>query len=436
MKSARILLLAIAISSSSFIITSVSARSLHGPKPWSTTIPPTANPDPSSSEIPRLILYHQTTHTPSGRPISLLPLLHRRNHTIALTHLILAAWHIHPPPPGTHRYPCTIRLNDHPPDHPRYATLWEEVRLLQRAGVKVMAMVGGAARGSFSYDTLDAPPLPSSSPFSDREGTTGGRKGGYEEGWLFERAYAPLREAIIRFGLDGVDLDIEERMSQGGVTRLIGSLRRDFGPGWRSGKKGMKKGFVLSMAPVATALLPGEQGRHNLGGFDYSRLVKEVGSEAVDFYNAQFYNGFGSARTTRLFDRLVTTGGTVAALQRRHGQIGGIAGWEYFNGVPGGEDEPWRWAEAVSAVLRPGQSEPRLRISRVVVGRLREAWMVSAATAKGLVRAEGKGARGRWTVTLEHRDEDGDLREWLEPDVDYMALMNVDGEEDGVEYGL
>jgi hypothetical protein len=318
-------------------------------------------------------------------------------------------------------------------------------------------MVGGAARGSFGKETLDASV---SRPMGSR----------VEGGWLFEHAYAPLRDAIAAFGLDGVDLDIEEPMSQQGVTRLVRRLREDFrigsssgvGKGTRHGRKGLRsKGFVLTMAPVAQALLLGMEGRRrNLGRFDYTQLERDLGEDAADFYNAQFYNGFGSSKTTQLFDRLVsgfpgepyhtrrdprrivigqltnpTNGGggfvkpmvlarTLAALQRRYGEIGGVAGWEYFNGVPGGEDEPWRWAEAVSAALRPGQVNPRLSISRAVAERLTQAWRVSAGAAKGLVRPEGS---GRWAVV--EREGDEEFKAWLEPDVDYMAMVNVDGDE-------
>jgi hypothetical protein len=45
-------------------------------------------------------------------------------------------------------------------------------------------------------------------------------------------------------------------------------------------------------------------------------------------------NGAGFVR----HDELVRT---VDALRRRYGEIGGVAGWEYFNGVPGGMARPW-----------------------------------------------------------------------------------------------
>jgi hypothetical protein len=33
-------------------------------------------------------------------------------------------------------------------------------------------------------------------------------------------------------------------------------------------------------------------------------------------------------------------------------------GWEYFNGLPGGEGRPWEWAQAMSALLRGRRTVP------------------------------------------------------------------------------
>lgn len=338
--------------------------------------------------LPRLVLYYQTTHDPLGRPISLLPLIHTQH--IALTHLIVGAIHLH----ANH----TLHLNDHAPHHPLFHTLWTETRILQSAGVKVLAMVGGAAQGSFARSTLDA-----------------------RDPHTFERSYALLRDIVKTYGLDGVDLDVEERMTLRGVVRLVRRLRADFGGG-----------FVITLAPVATALV----GRGNLSGFSYKGLEREVGRE-VAFYNAQFYNGFGWMGSGKLFDLVVAAGWdprrvvvgqltspengggfvrhevlgeTVGALRRRYGEIGGVAGWEYFNAVPGGDRQPWRWAEAMTAILRPGR-EPVLRINAEMAERLNEAWIESAAAARG-----GDCGKGGGLETVE--------RWGLVPNVDYLGMVN------------
>jgi len=94
---------------------------------------------PTPVHTPRLVLYQQTHHTPTGEPISILPLVTNRT---GITHLYIAAIHINDPPGN-------ITLNDHSPDDPRFTQLWEEVKWLQGTGVKVMGMLGGAAQGSF-----------------------------------------------------------------------------------------------------------------------------------------------------------------------------------------------------------------------------------------------------------------------------------------------
>lgn len=104
---------------------------------------PVHNPSPAllpvSNSSPRLIVYAQTHHNSSGEPYSLLPLI---TQNTGVTHIILAALHLNDGPGN-------ITLNDHHPDDSRFANLWGEVRWLQGAGVKVMIMVGGAAKGSW-----------------------------------------------------------------------------------------------------------------------------------------------------------------------------------------------------------------------------------------------------------------------------------------------
>lgn len=85
------------------------------------------------------MLYQQTHHTPAGDAISILPLV---TQNTGITHLYIAAIHLN-------EGPGNITLNDHRPDDGRYQQLWGEVRWLQGAGVKVMAMLGGAAKGTY-----------------------------------------------------------------------------------------------------------------------------------------------------------------------------------------------------------------------------------------------------------------------------------------------
>ncbi|RYP34322.1 hypothetical protein DL767_004316 [Monosporascus sp. MG133] len=279
--------------------------------------------------LPRIILYHQTIHDRDGNLISILPLLTQPG--VSITHLIVAAIHINEDPDG-------LTLNNHPPSDPRYTSLWAELRVAQASGVTVMGMRGGAAKGS--YARLDG----------DQE--------------AFERYYAPLHELIRERGLQGLDLDVEEEMSLAGVIRLIDRLRADFGAA-----------FVITLAPVATALL---DARLNLSGFDYEALEAARGAQ-IAWYNAQFYCGWGDASNPVMYEMcaargwapeklvvgLVTApdsgagwvpfevlGPNLSLLRRRFPRFGGVMGWEYFNGWPGGRERPWEWARHMTRLLR------------------------------------------------------------------------------------
>lgn len=109
---------------------------------------------------PRLVAYIQTFRSVDGGPLSLLPLL---NEHTGVTHILLAAVHLN-------EQPGDITLNEHHPNDTMYDTLWSEVKQLQAGGIKVMMMLGGAARGTFerlSGDDASVSPnhqTPSSKP--------------------------------------------------------------------------------------------------------------------------------------------------------------------------------------------------------------------------------------------------------------------------------
>lgn len=289
------------------------------------------------SDVPRLVIYYQTTHDDDGNPISMLPLITEQG--IALTHLIVCSFHINA---GS-----VIHLNDYPPDVPHFYTVWNETIIMQQAGVKVMGMVGGASPGSFSTQTLDG------------------------DDATFEYYYGQLRDVIKQYSLQGMDLDVEQSMSQSGIQRLVSRLYLDFGDE-----------FIITLAPVASAMRDGS----NLSGFDYDTLASEAvtatGTSMIDFYNAQFYSGFGTMSSVADFKSLVnhgwdpslivagqltnpTNGGgyttisalnqTVISLMAEYGTIGGIMGWEYFNSEPGDEAAPWEWAQEMTEILRPSE---------------------------------------------------------------------------------
>ncbi|TGO47516.1 hypothetical protein BCON_0274g00030 [Botryotinia convoluta] len=284
-------------------------------------------PIPTTS---RIVIYYQTQHHPNGKLCSILPIITKPN--IVVTHVNVAAIHLNDPPGN-------ITLNDHVPHHERFVTMWAELRILQASGIKVMGMLGGAAKGSFiRLDQDDA---------------------------IFELYYIPLRNLIRERGLDGLDLDVEEEMTLAGIIRLIDRLTADFGAG-----------FIITLAPVAAALVS-ELPKHNLSGFSYEALEVMRGS-SIDWYNTQFYCGWGDMSKTAGYDMMMVRGwpahkivvGMVTNpangsgwvpfetlqevllnLKLRYPTFGGVMGWEYFNSLPGDRDRPWEWAAWMTRVL-------------------------------------------------------------------------------------
>ncbi|KAL2692440.1 hypothetical protein Neosp_002849 [[Neocosmospora] mangrovei] len=277
----------------------------------------------------RIIFYHQTQYR-DDRYISILPTL---NPSSGVTHVIVAAIHLNAPD--------NITLNDDLYNSSKFIPLWDEVRQLQAAGIKVLGMLGGAAQGS--YTKLD----------------------GSLEG--FHRWYQPLREMIKWAGFDGLDLDIEEAMSLGGVVRLIDHLKTDFG-----------QSFLVTLAPVAPALL----NRQNLGGFNIEELEKGLGSR-IAWYNTQFYCGWGDMSKPHDYDTIIARGwpqekvviglvtnpancsgyvsdaklkACLKELVSRYPRIGGVMGWEYWNAVTEESPDvgtPEKWAEMINDILNP-----------------------------------------------------------------------------------
>ena len=285
-------------------------------------MPPVANlPQPAAFQ-PRVVLYHQTHYKNSTDFVSILPVITEAANAIPITHLIIAAFHINDGPGN-------ITLNNDPPAVSKHDQLWEEVKTLQDIGVEVLGMLGGAAKGS--YRRLDR---------SNEE---------------FEAYYTPFRDVIRQHRLQGLDLDVEEAMSLEGIIRLIDRLKSDFG-----------SDFIITLAPVAKAL----QGLRHLSGFDYKALEARRG-DSIAWYNAQFYNNWGSFGTFADYDAILWQGWkpekvvagfltnpslgrgyveweelrrTVAALSQFYKGFGGVMGWEYFCSMPGGERRPWEWA--------------------------------------------------------------------------------------------
>lgn len=274
----------------------------------------------------RVVVYYQTQYS-NGSYVSPLGLT---DHDTGATDLLIGAFHLNADK--------SVHLNDDPPGDPKFTQMWADVAAMRAKGVHALGMVGGAAAGSFQRLDTD-----------------------------FATYYPLLKNVVSTYHLDGLDLDVEESMSLAGVERLIDQLHTDFG-----------SGFLVTLAPVATAL----SGGGNLSGFSYDQLYRDRAG-SIAWFNAQFYCGWGSLSSTSGYDAVVNHGvvpadkvvagtltnpancgsgyvdpttlhSTIAALTAKYPSFGGVAGWEYFNSLPGGADAPWQWAAQVSAAMGGG----------------------------------------------------------------------------------
>ncbi|KAI1161972.1 glycoside hydrolase superfamily [Nemania serpens] len=286
-----------------------------------------------TQKSPRVVIYHQSDA--SLWPLAYVPLATGRG-SHAVTHVNISAFHLNENEDNSEIW---VTLNNYKPDDPYFASLWKDVKIIQGYGVKVLAMLGGWTKGVFSR--LDKA--------TDTD--------------TFKKSYAAIKNVIDTFHLDGVDLDVEESMSQNGINTLIDRLVNDFG-----------EDFIITLAPVASAL----SGGSNLSGFDYVTLEKDKGDK-IAWYNAQFYSGFGTMETTSDYDDIINTKKFTATrvvagvltnkvhgsgyvdldklkkslkkLKKTYGgEFGGVAGWEYEKSKPD-EKSPWAWAQAMRDTL-------------------------------------------------------------------------------------
>jgi hypothetical protein len=235
-----------------------------------------------------------------------------------------------------------VHLNDSSPDDDAFNALWEEVKTLQFYGVKVLGRLGGASDGSFG--DLAIP---------DKDQTDN-----------FEAYYALLRKVIDTHHLDGLDLDVEQPISQDSINRIVDRLSSDY-----------DHKFIITMSPVASAL----SGGGNMSGFDYEKLEKSRGRK-ISWYNAQFYDNWGSMSNTTDYGKIIDRGvfppskvvaGVLTAdgpndhndasletlrtvlpeLMRKYPRFGGVAGWEYYGSAPRPVAAPWEWFLAIQDIL-------------------------------------------------------------------------------------
>lgn len=282
-------------------------------------VPAMANASPSVSGNQHVVAYYQTQYS-NGSYVSPLPL-----RGIA-TDVEVAAIHLDDD--------GSLHINDNPPTDSSFTQMWSDLSSLQSSGVRVEAMLGGA--GGDSYANLAS---------------------------NFDQYYGTLKNFLTTYHFNGIDLDVEESFSLADTEHLITQLRSDFGPG-----------FEILMAPVASDLSGGSEFS---GGFSYSQLESDVGSD-INWYNAQFYCGWGDLSSTSDYDAVIANGfpasqvvagtvtnsvncsgyvdpgtlaNTLSSLAGEYSDFAGVAGWEYFNAVPVNNGGPQSWYAAAGNAL-------------------------------------------------------------------------------------
>lgn len=163
---------------------------------------------------------------------------------------------------------------------------------------------------------------------------------------------------------------------------LLRRLHADLGPN-----------FILTLAPVASDLTPREIG---LGGFSYSQLDRQAtaadkpNGKLVNWYNAQFYNGWGDSSSPTGYNAIIANGyaasrvvmgvlanpadggsgwygvstyqKTISSLKEKYGSdFGSVVGWEYWDA--GERDSPalknYQWVQTIAKSIFTGGSAGR-----------------------------------------------------------------------------
>lgn len=173
--------------------------------------------------------------------------------------------------------------------------------------------------------------------------------------------------------IQGLDIDIEESVPISMPLRLLRQLNTDLGTD-----------FILTMAPVASALLRNGSGLHGFPQKDMDDQATEPArpnGKLVNWYNAQFYNGWGDASSTTMYDQIVSEGGwaadrivmgvltnpgdggsgfvklptlksVVGSLGAKYASFGCAVGWEYWAaGTGDGMQYPWMWVKELGDLI-------------------------------------------------------------------------------------
>jgi len=280
----------------------------------------------------RVIYYYQTQYY-QGKYVSLSKIWKQVNpttHKPITTDVMVAAFHLGY---DSNNKPY-IHLNDNVPGDPMFKIMWQQVATLQKNGVSVRMMLGGAAQGSYA------------NLFSH-----------------WSTFYPILKGTLKHYKLDGIDMDIEEPVTLSNAQRLIDRLNKDFG-----------KAFIMTMSPVA----PDLSSYVGVSGFHYKDLYNSPEGKRINWFNGQFYCGWGTLGSPLNYEAIINNGypadkivggmignpancsgfvpintvaKTVKELVAKYPSFGGVADWEYFNTLPGGLADPVKWGAIMAKAM-------------------------------------------------------------------------------------
>ncbi|KAI1410251.1 glycoside hydrolase [Hypoxylon sp. FL1857] len=292
----------------------------------SATVPISTGTSPKpSSDSKRIVQYAHTIYAPTSLSKVHIAELVNSTRPVYATDVIFGTWSIWA------NKTMTISKDGENinPSLPSNSWAWAEMKTVQKAGVRVLM----GMRGGFSN---------------------------FNNATTFDAYYGILRDTLRKYSFDGVDFDIEDytdgnehAIQLDPVVKLIQRLRKDFG-----------QDFVITLAPVSTALAGGQ----NLSRFSYEQLEKRCGKD-ISWYNVQFYfqdqelastdsvdavikNGWRPERivigmmTTPDYDPFVNlpmVAKTLHTLNDKYPAMRGIDGWDYYDQKPGGYPKPWEW---------------------------------------------------------------------------------------------
>jgi hypothetical protein len=316
------------------LLTSTAAGYAPPPRAGVPFAPGLARPGRSATAAAQRVVFYYQTQYYNGQYISLEPMwthLDPQTHLPIVTDVMIAAVHLGFNANNT----PYIHINDNEPGAKMFDVMWPQVATLQKAGVSARFMLGGAAQGSYAL--------------------------------LFSQPhvfYPILRDTLAKYHLNGIDLDVEETVTLEHIESLIARLRADFGPS-----------FIITLSPVASDLTEG----FGLSGFSYKALYHSSVGPDIAWFNTQFYSGFGSLDSPSDYETAVKNGfapdkivgGTltnpdngsgfvditllqsvVHQLSTRYPTFGGVAGWEYFDSLPGGLTHPFEFALRMAQALK------------------------------------------------------------------------------------